>query len=318
MIACLLLRDQIAPLLECIHLAILKDASLREGNGEAPIARFSEILKESLKWKKHARDWCLHGTQTAGESPALLHMANRDDFSYPEVVAYVEKLCQAYSWCLVPWGVDGTGLMTALVASDDVVFTRVMNYLGVGPRNLVVSCYTLEQLEKKRFRGAIFRCPGDSSISALWEYGRGSCESVLALSVEREDSVSTLPGGVEMISEEHGYQFGAVRRRWVRIFDELALAKYVNGSGTIITAPGLDEKVSWLALQDYAGVADHVNRDRLSFGLKALESVPWIYIPRHDDEMWEIYINRDPAVTSRLLQSEKLTLASHFSHRYFC
>ena len=109
-------------------------AHLKEGNGEAPIARFGEILKESLKWQKHARDWCLYGTQcdgTGDELPGLLQMAHRDDLRHPAVIAYVEKLCQAYSWCLVPWGVNGTGLMLALIASEDELLTKVMHYLAV-------------------------------------------------------------------------------------------------------------------------------------------------------------------------------------------
>jgi hypothetical protein len=318
MIACLLLRDELTPLLECIHLTLLKDACLKEGNGEAPIARFGEILKESLKRQKHARDWYLHGTQSEDEVPALLPMAHRDDLRHPEVVAYVEALCRAYSWCLIPWGVSGTGLMLALITPEDALFRKIMQYLAVAPRNLLVSSYTIEQIREKQFRGAIFRCPGDSSISALWEYGRGPSESVLALSVEQQGAVSILPAQVELVSEAHGYQFAPVRRRWVRILDEHALSEYVATRATIVTGSGLDEKVAWLALQDFAGVADFVNRDRLSFGIKALESVPWIYIPPHDDERWEIYINQDPQVTERLLTSEGLTRAPHFFHSFFC
>jgi len=318
MIACLLLRDELTPLLECIHLTLLKDARLNEGNGEAPIARFGQTLKESLKWQKHARDWCLHGTQTGNELPALLQMANRDDLRHTEVIAYVEKLCQAYSWCLVPWGVNGTGLMLALISPDDALLTKIMHYLAVVPRSLLVSSYTVEQIRKEQFRGAIFRCPGDSSISALWESGRSPSESVLALSVEQQKAVSILPAQVELVSEAHGYQFGPVLRRWVRILDKHALAEYVPNHATIVTGSGLDEKVAWLALQDYAGVADFVNRDRLSFGIKALESVPWIYIPPHDDERWEIYVNEDSQITERLLRSESLTRTSHFAHSFFC
>lgn len=318
MIACLLLRDQITPLLECIHLTLLKDARLRESDGEVPIGRFGEILKESLKWEKHARDWCLHGVPLEGEPPAILRMAHRDDLSHPEIVAYVEALCRAYSWCLVPWGVDGTGLMLAIVASEDALLTKVMHYLALAPRSLLVSSYTVEQARKKQFRGAVFRCGGDSSIGALWEYGRGSDDSVLVLSVEKEGAVSILPAQVQLVSEARGYQFAPICRRWVRIFAEHSLAEYVANRATIVTGSGLDEKFAWLALQDFAGAADFVNRDRLSFGIKALESVPWIYIPQHHDERWEIYINQDPQVTERLLTSKSLTRAPHFARSFFC
>jgi len=49
---------------------------------------------------------------------------------------------------------------------------------------------------------------------------------------------------------------------------------------------GLDERLMWLALQDFAAVANLVNEDRLYFGLKVLQTASWIYIPRRDDPGW--------------------------------
>ena len=317
-VACFLLREEILSVLEGLH-HMLPDASLREDGEEKPAAqRFVEIIKEALRWETHSRDWYLHGRPTGGEIPSVLKMANQDGVSYLDGRAYLEELGQRYSWCLIPWGVYGTGLMMALIAPEDALFTRIMKYLYVADLNLLVSTYTMKQLRDKQFRGAIFRCSGDSRIRALWQYGRVSSETVLVLSVDRLDAVSTPPSKVELLAEAHGYQFGPVCRRWVRISDERVLAEYVSNRAIIVTASGLDEKVAWLALQDFAGVADRVNRDRLSFGLKALESVPWVYIPRHDDERWEIYVNRDPQITEHLLSSETLTGSPDFTHRFFC
>jgi hypothetical protein len=68
------------------------------------------------------------------------------------------------------------------------------------------------------------------------------------------------------------------------------------------------------ALESFEGV----RRDPLHFGIKALESASWIYIPGTEREKLEVYVNNDPAVTTNLLQNKGLTSSSFFAHRSFC
>jgi hypothetical protein len=106
--------------------------------------------------------------------------------------------------------------------------------------------------------------------------------------------------------------------RQPQVQDEAALLHFVqNDPAVIVTAPGLNERFMWLALQVFAEVAEHVNQDPLHFGLKALETVSWIYIPKSDDGKREIYMNNDPAVTTRFTQCEEMTHAPCFAHQFF-
>lgn len=320
MIAFLLLRESLLGLLENIHLTLLPDASLREEGGENPIARFADILKEALRYRIHGRDWYLHGTSSGGEAPKVLRVADNYDLRYLDLLSYVHSLAKSYSWCLIPWGVYGTGEMIAFISSDPEIFAKAMKYLTRGNQDLFVSSYTIDELMGKRFRGAVFLCSAEDRSRLLWEKGGGSPNSMLILNYCTADRPSALPRDADIVCEAPGYQIGnAVRRRWIRVRSVAALQYYLaNRYTTIVIPPGLDEHVLWLSLQDFAGVAEHVNRDPLYFGVKALESVSWIYIPTNYDEKWEIYINQNADVTRTLLESEDLTRAPYFLHKYFC
>jgi hypothetical protein len=317
MITIFLLRNKLLPLLEHVHHALLPDASLLEEDQEKPISRFSELLKEGVRYHVNGRDWLLHGTRK-GQAPQILRMAHVDDLHYRQALAYVKKVAEAYAWCLLPWGVSFGGEMLAFISADQSIFNKFKKYALEGYcRDLEVSHYTAENLNHEQFKGAIFRRPVDLRAQALWKHARGPSSSVLALTCSSEDS---RPPAAEVVCETPGNQFGnPVIRSWIRISDEHRLRWYLAGRSIIIvTASDLDERLMWLALQDFAEIADTVNQDPLYFGLKALESASWVYIPMNTDEKWEIYINKDPAVTTQFLQSKEVLEAPHSSHKYFC
>jgi len=83
----------------------------------------------------------------------------------------------------------------------------------------------------------------------------------------------------------------------------------------IVTASGLNEQIMCLALQDFAGVAEHVNRDPLHFGLLALKSASWIYIPTNYDEKWEIYMNQDSLITGECVSRRMRSCADNANRR---
>ena len=314
----LLFRKKLRPLLEGISNALLPNASIRENGGERSAAHFVELVQEALQYRFHGRDWYLHGVSTGEPAPEALKLAHVD-ISFIEVQSYIMKLAEAYSWCLVPWGVYGTGQMIAFISRDPTIFTRVKKYLVESNQDLLVSSYGVEDLKEKRFRGAIFRGEDEHRSQHLWTWGRGNADSALVLTYDSNPPLpSQVPRNAEIICETLGYQFQPVLRRWIRVQDENALAHYLKKRTAIVTAPGLDERLLWLALQDFAEVANFVNEDRLYFGRKALETASWIYIPRHDDQGWEIYINRDQAMTTRFLEGGRLTCVPGFLHKYFC
>jgi|GEM_PF-5916324 len=316
-----LFRSRLLPALELMHHRILPDASLREDGDDKPVGRFAELIKEAATHQLHGRNWYLHGNQTANDAVTLppLQMAHRDNLSYLELVSYVEELSHAYTWSLIPWGTWFTGQMLAFVSGDEGTLDRAIAWIiGAANRDLVVSSYTSKELAEKQFRGAIFHRSASLRGQGLWKHGRGSSDSALVLNYASVENPGKLPLNCEVVCEARGYQFRPVLRRWMRVWDEAALLHFIqNDPAVIVTAPGLDERFMWLALQDFGGVAEYVNQDTLHFGLKALETVSWIYIPMSDDGKREIYVNNDPAVTTSFTQCDDMTHAPYFTHQFF-
>ena len=318
MMTLVLFRKQLLPTLEYLHRVFLQDASFKEGEEEKPVERFFEIAKEALHWRFHARDWFLHGNQRGSETILPLKLAHQENVSYVEVLSYVERLAHSYSWSLLPWGVQYTGQMIAFLSSDETVFTKTAGAFQVHHHDLQVSSYTQEELREKRFRGAAFHRSADFRGKGVWKYGRGLSESALVLNYTSLEKPRELPPNCEVVCEASGYQFQPILRRWIRVRDEAALLHFVqNDPAVIVTAQGLDERFMWLTLQDFGDVAEHVNQDTLHFGLKALETVSWVYIPMSDDGKREIYVNNEPAVTTRFTGCDEMIGAPYFAHQFF-
>lgn len=319
MIVFLLLRPSLLALLEGIHHTLLTDACLCEEGTEKPIGRFAEILREALRYRLHGRNWYLHGTAIQEIRPKALTCVTRNDLPYQERLAFVEGMGSAYSWCLFPWGCYGTGQMIAFISSDAGVFAKVLKYLAAGNKDLIVSSYSSEELKNEQFKGAIYLGTGNLVASELWKCTGISSESMLILTSHPEHRPQELKNA-EIVLEATGHQIGnPVHRRWIRVTDEGTLKQFLDGGNTIIvTAPNLNQRVMWLAIQDFAHVADHVTQDPLYFGLKALESAAWIYVPPSADEKCEIYLNQNPEVTRRFLNSNNLATMRDSSHWCFC
>jgi hypothetical protein len=316
----LLLRESVLPTLEALLLTDLKDGTLREDVDRKPIARFLEVLKEALRWRVHGRDWILHGKQLAEEATVPLKVANREDVSYLDVLSYVEGLGRSYSWSLVPWGIQTTGLMIAFVSTDEDLSRKASGLLKRAfEGSLLVSSYQESDLRGKRFKGSVFKRSAQFRGHGVWQSGRGRSETAFALNFWSSDEELVLPAGAEVILEGYGSQFGnSVVRRWIRLRDESALLHLIQGDPPIlVTSADLDERLMWMALQDFADVAEEVNQDALSFAVRAVKSASWIYIPLRDDAKQEIYINNDPTVTTFLMESRGVTSAPFFMHQFF-
>jgi hypothetical protein len=311
--AFVILRRKIYPVLDSLH-RVWPDAALKIGTEEKEVSLFSEILDGTLRSSFHIGNWLLHGTQLDQLAPPNLDTIGRDYVEWRELATYVEELSRGYSWSIIPWGFQWHGLMIAVIASDQDIFRRMMNYLR--PADLVVSSYTLDDLKTMSFRGAAFSVPAEVGVGAVWRYGRGLHRSALALIEERGHSVPALVGTAEVVCEERGDSCGPVLRRWIRCKDEEATKTYA--ANWITVAPDTDEKVLWLAIQDFAGVAQEVNVDPLAYGLKAMQSASWIYIPRRGDIPWQLYLNQDAKATRSVLQSEDLQSGGYFGLKCFC
>src|SRR5262249_41669018 len=186
-------------------------------------------------------------------------------------------------------------------------------------KDLVVSLYSSDELKEERFRGGIFAGTQGLAPGELLRCGGMSTGSALTLIYYPENNPKQLKGA-EIILEAAGYEIGnPVRRRWVRASDESVFRRLLEDRNcVIVTGPDLDPRVMWLAVQDFTRVADYVTQDPLYFGLKALESAAWIYIPANSDDKCEVYLNQDAELTRRFFHSEKFASLPHFVHSYLC
>ena len=252
MIMLVLLREKLLPTLQYLPHILWRDASFRDGEGEKSLEGFFEVAREAMKWQFHARDWFLHGKQRGVDEALPLEIAHQESVSYAVVLSYVERLARSYSWCLIPWGVKYTGQMIAFLSSDETLFAKTAEAFQVHHRDLQVSSYTEEELRARRFKGAVFHRSADFRGRGIWKYGRGSSDSALVLNCTSIDKPRELPLNCEVVCEASGYQFQPILRRWIRVRDESALLHFVqNDPSVIVTAPGLDERFMWLALQDF-------------------------------------------------------------------
>jgi hypothetical protein len=317
-IAFLLLRSSLRALLEDIHHTLLPDASMWEEGLEKPIARFAELLQEALRYKLHGRDWYLHGTSIQRTHLGDMEYVNRNNLSYRERLASVDEMGRTYSWSLFPWGCYGTGQMVAFISPDAAIFAKAMKYLAAGNKGLVISSYSAEELRNEQFKGGICLGAGESAAGELLKCNISS-DSMLVLTSYPEHRPVEMRNA-EIVLEASGHQIGnPVRRRWLRVNNEGVLKQFLLDRNTVIvTAPDLDQRVMWLAVQDFAHVADHITQDPLYFGAKVLESATWIYIPASSDEGCEIYWNHDPEATRTFFSSKDFASLPHFFHRYFC
>jgi hypothetical protein len=319
-VACLLLREKLLPWLATLHTTVAPDATVHEDGEAKPITRLMELVEGAMDvWQAHAYNWYLHGTPTGQAAPRVRQLADHDQAMYQEGLAYVEQLAQAYAWCLLPWGVDYTGQMLLFFASDAATFTTILTWLQGGRdhacADLLVSVYPADAFRGQRFRGAIFG-RADLRGHGLWHDGRGTSASALVLQSTPEDWSLVLPAYAEVVCQAH---VGSSIRRWIRVHDEAALLQQVTGcSPDLVTAGDLDDRWMRESLGHFAQIFAYISGDPLYFGLRALQSASWIYIPETGREHWEIYINNDPAVTSRLLHRAARTPDRWFLHKHFC
>ena len=151
----------------------------------------------------------------------------------------------------------------------------------------------------------------------IWE--RNACATAIALTGEAgELPERKLPDEAKIISEDvsvHADLEIPVRRQWIRISTCDALMYYASFPYTLFIAAGDVDANLFSAFLEESKVN---GPDPLLFGLAALHSASWIYVPQTDRLGDEIYINRNPQETARLLADERVADAPHFTLRCFC
>ncbi len=313
----ILLRNDIVPFLETIHHRLLPDALFSENGINKPLQRFHELIKESLHWQKNAQKWCLYGARK--RSDLSNDLTNRDLMgnSFLDSCTNVEMLYESYSWSIIPWGVDGTGMMIAFISSDENAFKEALLWLSAGGanQNVIVSRYTLDQLKLKRFRGAIFSRSPHLRGQLIWKCN--PLHSALILFSQDENTDSILGSSTDIICRSRQ---GRVVRSWIQVHDESAFLRYgTSENASVILASDADETMIRESSGHFSDIIfEYINNDPLRFASKALGYSSWNYMPFTGDGNWEIYINNDHRMTDTLLFSDEMLREPSLLHRCFC
>jgi hypothetical protein len=217
----------------------------------------------------------------------------------------------------MPWGTEFTGMMVALVSWDGRVIGQAKEILfATQCTRLIVSHYTKAEVSNRQFKGAVFNRGLGVNGEGVWE--RNACPTALVLTAEGgELPTRDTPQAAEVIIEDFGLEEDGARIRWqwIRLSAASALVYYARFMfSVIITAGDLsDDMFSKLLAESKKN-----GYDPLRFGLATFESASWIYVPETPRVGDEVYINRDPQETSKLLADERIASAPQFVLRCFC
>jgi hypothetical protein len=279
---------------------------------EPAITRFRDLLETGRRWATHSRLWCVHGPALNPRSVELIELAP-ESFNYLGRAEVVQELGRSFSWCIIPWGGDFTAQMIAFISFDNSQSKRALEFLRENhASDLLVSTYTINDLNHHRFRGAIFGRKTSERAQHLWKEGQMNS----ALALRADEALGSPSQRNSTVLEKSVSEFGRdVRLAWIRISDEMRFLQCATDQATkIITSDDLPPSLMQSGLDNF----DEVRIDPLRFGLSALSSSSWIYIPQTERDKLETFISQDPLVTTAIFQSKALTSSSFFAHRSFC
>jgi hypothetical protein len=307
MLLILLLRDKALPAIERFLSVHPASSFVSRENGLGPTDRAWELLREATHMEQYrAEDWRLCGRQRA----------EFEDF--PFTSSDILGIADAYEWCLMPWGTDYTGIMIALVSADDHVIRQAKEILSQTQcADLTVSHYTRAEVANHKFRGAVFNRGLGVRGEGVWE--RNACPTAVVFTAEGGEFMKRkMFNEVQIISEDISNEANTgipVRRQWIRMSAGAALLYYARFPYTVIIAAG---DVNDDMFVDLLADSKKNGQDPLRFGLAALQSASWIYIPKTERLGDEIYINRNPQETAKLLADERVASAPRLTLRCFC
>jgi hypothetical protein len=312
MVSVILFRKETIRWAESFARNLICDSKSEDRGSSPDIAHFLELLQEGKRQGCHSGSWLLHGARRAQSEAEIVELAG-EGYSYLERSRVIRRLAGAYSWSFIPWGMDFTSQMLTVVTNGDAdIATRFATSLETdGCTDLLLSTYSMQDLDDHRFRGAVFSRRDSSRARDIWSDGMGYMDSALVFKTAPSPSSDE-----ERVLQTQVEVFGtSVQLGWVLARNEAEFLRHaVDPFTMIVTAPNLDKSDLSHAMQHF----ESIKRDPLRFGVRALRSAAWIYVPGTERSKSEIYVNNDATVTTKVFQNKRLLSSSFFAHRYFC
>jgi hypothetical protein len=261
----------------------------------------NRILDITLRFQTHAAKWwCVSGRELG---PPIDH-----EPSIRDPVAFQ----RAYSWSLLSWGSDSTGLMVAFVSADDGLLAEAkveLDKLGCG--GLLVNEYSPADVLGGRFRGLVFGRLKDDRGRGLWPHMARPGRLVLAFTrgiIPRDLVESSEVLGMEEQPQEYGRGMCLMVKR-EREFLGLAIASIelivsvFPGEARVASAMG-----HFGALQE----------DPLRFGIDRLGTPGVLYVPGTARKGREIVVCKSDADAGAILNAQDVRQSRMFELDCVC
>lgn len=304
---CMLLRAETIDWLRQVVNETLATPRFVDGGQHGSLEQFWRTLHEAVRMARHRLDgWFLHGARLGSRMPPVLRKSQE---------TALQRAWAEYSWSVLPWGVDGTGLMLLLLIRDRALSDAVTLSLARSDcGDLITSHYTNDEFAASNWRGAIFERSAECRGAGVWTHHRTEHQSVLVSRyVAEKEELLGRGGRVLFQSSAKRFGVGPFWHGWIEIFDEREFLQHALTEETnVIIAGDVDRKL----LEDSASRFERIVDDPLRDGIEMRKSASWIYIPATEQLSREIYLHRDPLATQRLLKTVIATDSPQY--QYIC
>ena len=215
--------------------------------------------------------------------------------------AWLDYINGAFDWSIVSWGSNYTGLMIAITC-DQIQLDRVLR--DPAKKWMVVAVYSQSEITQRTQRGGIFKRPSELRGNGIWSKIVKTAKTPIALQGMAAEPARTIEGTSRLL-ERVASVFGcSTRYEWLSIESESAFLNLARSPFTrIIVCGDLSPTEMERAIKEF----EEVDMDIFRFGLVALKSATWIYIPQTVRDRNEILIHNDEARVADFLKNEHIT-----------
>jgi hypothetical protein len=277
------------------------DRGTLSANGrECDVTEMDRLLRATLQFKTHAADrWSVAGRR----------LGNADNSeNFPSIPATLQSL---YSWNVLSWGADFTGLMVALVTADAAIIEEAKLKLAeLGCNDLIVSEYGTSDIRDGKFRGVIFNRVKEDRGKGIWKYISHPKNSVLAFT--RGAIPSRLVEVNEIVAIEDGPKdYG--RGMCLRVREEREFLELARENVELMIS---DSSFNSFANRGMASFS-RLQEDPLLFAINEFRTSEIVYVTGTARRHQEIIIgcNED---ASRISNDEDIKRSGMYEFRCFC
>lgn len=295
-----LLRERLLPWIDFFLKRPDRGVLLVDGQN-VDVSQLHRRLDVSISWHtQDANSWRVSGQQIG---PSI---------NYEAAIFDPVKYQQTYSWSIVPWGADFTGLMVAFTSADDDLATQAkleLKKLGCG--DLIVNEYSTTDVLNGKFRGLVFGRLKDDRGKGIWPSVCGENGSVLAFS--RGGLPQSLMESNELVGTEDNPQLYG-RGLCLRVKREDDFLDLARRDIELMVSDEPAGRYAACALKNF----NSLQCDPLAFAIKEFSDAKVLYVPGTPRRHREIIVCRNTVDAKTIEDSERLRSSGMFELTCYC